>query len=199
MTDPELHEPKGASIATAGEVYTADGLGSGAWTAPVSLFDPADILIEELLQATSVASSQQPSGTDTPLQIEMGAAQGTGADPVMVAVDGTITFNIAGTYRLDVSAHYGRTGGAGASFLMTRQLVNGVPNGNSLAARLDDADTLVPFSFESWFTAPAATELTFEVIRDSSGTDAGGLFQQTSSAGWAPAPSFSLTVSRLVK
>jgi hypothetical protein len=32
LTDPYLHEPKGASTATAGEVYVADGVGSGTWT-----------------------------------------------------------------------------------------------------------------------------------------------------------------------
>lgn len=32
LTDPYLHEPKGVSTATAGDVYVADGAGSGAWT-----------------------------------------------------------------------------------------------------------------------------------------------------------------------
>lgn len=32
LTDPYLHEPKGISSASAGEVYIADGAGSGAWT-----------------------------------------------------------------------------------------------------------------------------------------------------------------------
>lgn len=32
ITDPEIHEPKGASSASDGEVYIADGLGSGSWT-----------------------------------------------------------------------------------------------------------------------------------------------------------------------
>ena len=31
LVDPELHEPKGASTAAAGQVYVADGAGSGAW------------------------------------------------------------------------------------------------------------------------------------------------------------------------
>ena len=31
MTDPYLHEPKGAAAASAGEVYVADGAGSGGW------------------------------------------------------------------------------------------------------------------------------------------------------------------------
>jgi hypothetical protein len=31
ITDPEIHEPKGASTATANQVYSADGAGSGTW------------------------------------------------------------------------------------------------------------------------------------------------------------------------
>jgi hypothetical protein len=31
ITDPFIHEPKGASTASAEQVYVADGLGSGAW------------------------------------------------------------------------------------------------------------------------------------------------------------------------
>lgn len=31
LTDPYLHEPKGASTATAGQIYVADGAGSGTW------------------------------------------------------------------------------------------------------------------------------------------------------------------------
>ena len=32
LTDPYLHEPKGIASASAGEIYIADGAGSGAWT-----------------------------------------------------------------------------------------------------------------------------------------------------------------------
>lgn len=32
IVDPEIHEPKGVASATSGQVYVADGAGSGAWT-----------------------------------------------------------------------------------------------------------------------------------------------------------------------
>lgn len=32
LTDPQLHEPKGAAAASSGEVYVANGAGSGTWT-----------------------------------------------------------------------------------------------------------------------------------------------------------------------
>lgn len=34
LTGSELHEPKGVAAATAGQVYEADGAGSGSWTSP---------------------------------------------------------------------------------------------------------------------------------------------------------------------
>ena len=33
MTDPDLHEPKGIATASSGDVYVADGAGSGVWQA----------------------------------------------------------------------------------------------------------------------------------------------------------------------
>lgn len=35
ITDPNIHEPKGVSTATDGQVYKADGAGSGTWTSPL--------------------------------------------------------------------------------------------------------------------------------------------------------------------
>ena len=34
ITDPEIHEPKDASTALIGQVYTSDGAGSGSWSVP---------------------------------------------------------------------------------------------------------------------------------------------------------------------
>lgn len=39
LTDPYLHEPKGAASASSGEVYVANGAGSGAWTAKETLIE----------------------------------------------------------------------------------------------------------------------------------------------------------------
>ena len=37
LTDPYLHEPKGAAAATVGKVYVSNGSGSGAWTSKETL------------------------------------------------------------------------------------------------------------------------------------------------------------------
>lgn len=39
LTDPYLHEPKGVATATSGDVYVANGAGSGAWTAKEQLIE----------------------------------------------------------------------------------------------------------------------------------------------------------------
>ena len=36
LTGTDLHEPKGVDTATVGQVYVADGVGSGAWANPLS-------------------------------------------------------------------------------------------------------------------------------------------------------------------
>lgn len=51
LTGAALHEPKGVAVASANQVYVADGSGSGVWTtlnyapAPVILFKSADTAI----------------------------------------------------------------------------------------------------------------------------------------------------------
>lgn len=45
LTDPNLHEPKGAAAASANTVYIADGAGSGAWDkVATAQLDYADVL-----------------------------------------------------------------------------------------------------------------------------------------------------------
>ena len=39
LTDPYLHEPKGVATAASGDIYIANGSGSGAWTAKQTLIE----------------------------------------------------------------------------------------------------------------------------------------------------------------
>jgi hypothetical protein len=45
LTDPDIHEPKGASTAVAGQVYEANGAGSGAW---VSKFQNNAVIVNSM-------------------------------------------------------------------------------------------------------------------------------------------------------
>jgi len=199
--DPQIHEPKGVASAATGTVYTANGVGSGSWAALPTAdprFDPSELVVETLISAQSVAASQEPSAVDTPIQLEFGPAINTGSDDIQLLADGTLQVNVAGTYHIDIVGQYGRTSGAGTSIILVRSLVNGTQvSAASIAAKIDDADTLMPYETRSWATLPAGTLLTYELVRDSAGNNSGGLFRTAPTlGGWAPAPSISITVTR---
>ena len=81
---------------------------------------------------------------------------------------------------------------------MNRYLLNGVQIGNSLAAKVDNANTLVPWSSSIQFTATAGDVVTVEIIRDSAGNDSGGLFSVTSTTGWNIAPCASVQIYKAI-
>lgn len=133
----------------------------------------------ELINGFSLATSQEPSATDTPLQIEFGAAQGSGSDPLQLLVDGTIQINETGTYWVNVTIQYGRTGQAQESLLHFRALIDGTQIGRSLSSLVFSQDLVIPISHTFSFNGVSGEELTFEIIRDSSENNSGGLFLQT--------------------
>lgn len=222
INDPNIHEPKGVATAVSGSAYVANGAGSGVWepakiqgqggalvdTVPVSdgsggvnwgpaIINASDLTVDRILDGISVSAAQEPTGTDAPMQLEFGPAVNSGSDPVMLSVAGALTFNEAGTYRLKISFSYGRTGGAGVSELYFRALVDGVQAGQSIHAKVGDADVYIPFTDETWLTVPAATVITYELLRDSAGNDSGGLFSGNPTlAGWNDNPCAAIRVER---
>lgn len=154
-----------------------------------------------LISGFSTATSQQPVALDTPINIEFGAAQGTVADPVMLAANGNITFNQAGQYIINYQSHFGRTGGAGTSYLYTRSLINGVVVGNSRSARISSADILLPFALRVKINVNVGDVLTLQLLRDSAGgagNNSGGFFQSDpTTVGFPNAPSASIEIARL--
>jgi len=150
-----------------------------------------------LLDAASTASSQQPTGLDTPLQVEFGPLQTT--TDIDISAAGAITFKTAGKYIISPFFQYGRTGATGTSVLLNRYLVNGVQSGNTLSAKIDNASILVPWSSSIQFTASANDVLTIEIMRDSAGNDSGGLFAITPTVGtWNIAPSAAIQIYKAV-
>ena len=71
-------------------------------------FNPTDdIAIERLIEGVSLAADQQPIGLGiaNAINVEFGAAVGTGSDPVQLDINGQLTFNTAGLYRIKVVFH----------------------------------------------------------------------------------------------
>lgn len=88
ITDPEIHEPKGVSTATVGQVYVANGAGSGAWQVPLG---------NNIVVVNSLSDFPTPSGGVITLAANttyvLGAAMSTG-DRFQMGDNTSITGNI---------------------------------------------------------------------------------------------------------
>lgn len=104
ITDPEIHEPKGASTATVDQVYAADGAGSGEWRELPFSFDyiladvstasfilipiPFDVIIQSIKYVLGNAITVADS-TITVTRGGGGAAMGTQVIAFTASAEGT--------------------------------------------------------------------------------------------------------------
>jgi len=156
-----------------------------------------------ILSATSLATTQEPSTTDTELQIEFGAAQ-TLTD-VSLSATGRVTFNTSGYYSIEFNAT--TNSGVGAinkqSVIMIAQKRNGTlfgtPIGYVTALNVSQSFTETRSNTFN-YVATATDTLEFFVIKDGFGEDVGGLSNIRLSSG-SPltdaVPCASLIVSKL--
>lgn len=104
LTDPELHEPKGVSTATAGEVYLANGSGSGTWATPSYTISG---VISDVSTAETIYLPIPYAGTVKKIVTTLGGAI-TVADSVITAKNsagstmGTATVSYSGSAAGDV-------------------------------------------------------------------------------------------------
>jgi hypothetical protein len=137
-------------------------------------------------EAKSLASVQAPSSTGSAIQIEFGEAQVT--DDIDIDALGTVTFKTTGVYDLGIDVHYGRENNTGVALMFVRSLFNDVQLAPSFYMHLDNSKIQAPFSQSSKLLIPAGTALKFELVRDSSGVNDGGLYSANPTlAGWSDA------------
>jgi hypothetical protein len=143
--------------------------------------------------------TQAPSALNTALQVTFGAAQGTSGDAVMIDAAGLITFNEPGLYLVNGYGSVERQGSSGGvAILLFRSLVNGTQASSVKAFHLDTTNVSVPYEITIPVTiATAGTTMTFEIMRDSSGTNAGGLYPHTNLGGWSNVPSAEVNIWQL--
>lgn len=152
--------------------------------------------VEVLRAASSVA--QAPSAVDTPLQVAFGAAQGAPADPVMINAAGLVTFNQAGNYAVRVKLQCGRTGASGTSILLSRLVLGGTQLGSAACVKLTQTDATTPTDSRVVMNPTAGQTLQVQIMRDSAGSNFGGIYPQASTVtSWGTAPSALLVISRL--
>lgn len=152
--------------------------------------------VEVLRAASSVA--QAPSAVDTPLQVAFGAAQGAPSDPVMINAAGLVTFNQAGNYAVRVKLQCGRTGASGTSILLSRLVLGGAQLGSAACVKLTQTDATTPTDSRVVMNPTAGQTLQVQIMRDSAGSNFGGIYPQAATVtAWGTAPSALLVISRL--
>lgn len=166
-------------------------------TADSMLYAAAGVKEVEVLRAASTAV-QAPTAVDTPLQLSFGAAQGAPTDPVSISAAGLVTFNIGGNYAVRVKLQCGRTGATGTSILLSRILVNGAQVGSAAAVRMTSTDATTPTESRVVINATAGQTMAIQIMRDSAGSNFGGVYPQVATVtAWGAAPSGLLVISRL--
>lgn len=196
IEDADRHEPKGATLATVGQVMKSNGDGT-TYFGFVNRDEIAGTIVKagysKLIYAESSASSQQPSATGTPLQVEFGAAQST--DDVSLGSTGILTFTTSGQYLLELSYRYGRSTSTGSAILFARAMLNSTQLVASSCAVLVDTAQVIPTTNTIIIDANAGDTFKLQILRDSAGLNDGGLKQTTPSlTGWNSSPSANMTV-----
>jgi hypothetical protein len=154
--------------------------------------------VTQVLNGVSTVN-QLPSGLDTALQVSFGAAQYTASDPVMIDSAGTVTFNQPGLYLLNAYSNVERQGSSGGvSVLLFRYLINDVQAGSVKGFEFDSTGVMFPYELTIPLNiAVAGTTLKFQIMRDSSGVDQGGLYIHNNLGGWSNVPSAEIGLWRI--
>lgn len=176
-----------ASVGTSGQLLSSTGSG-------VEWIDPAaPALYTILVLNTSYAIPQNPPTVDTPLTVKFSTGTvGSISDPVMYNVGSpdVITFNEGGNYIINAFGNVYRSTNGGVAHLKFRALVNGVEAGYVKSINIDQNTFEIPYEVTIPIYVNAGTTLKFEIMRDASGVDDGGLNRDTTSlAGWGNTPS----------
>ena len=161
------------------------------------IYAAAGVKEVEVLRAASTVA-QAPTAVDTPLQVAFGAAQGSASDPVMINAAGLVTFNQAGNYAVRVKLQCGRTGASGTSILLSRLVLGGTQLGSAACVKLTQTDATTPTDSRVVMNPAAGQTLQVQIMRDSAGSNFGGIYPQAATVtSWGTAPSALLVISRL--
>lgn len=151
--------------------------------------------IPQVLNGTSFVT-QAPSALDTPLVVSFGAAQSN----VDVTLDagGTIVFNTGGVYFINAFGSVERQGSSGGvAVLLFRVILNGTQISATKGFHLDTPNLDIPYEVTIPFKAQAGDSLRFQIMRDSSGVNQGGLYGHTVLGGWPNIPSSQIQIWKL--
>lgn len=154
----------------------------------------ANLTATQVLNAYSIAN-QAPASLDSALVVEFGAAQGSTSTPVQLDVAGKVTFNEAGLYLINGFGAVWRQGSSGGTAIFGfRAKLNGTVITQPKTFHIATTNVASPYEITIPFQANAGDVFWFEVIRDSSGVNQGGLYPTAMASGWGVSPSSQIQI-----
>ena len=169
LTDPNLHEPKGVSTALEGQVYRANGSGSGSWRFPSgNAFGELYIsggTVAQTLPAASATAKLNPTG---------GWSANGNANVTLSGPNGTMTVPTAGEYLLHFWMSFSTASATAGSVYNFHYAVNGVPSTRKIiVAKVSNGADKLHVGANGYVALSANDVLTMYVGGDgtTSGTD----------------------------
>lgn len=151
----------------------------------------------QVLNAYSI-QDQEPVALNTALVVEFGPAQGSPSTAVQLDVAGKITFNESGLYLINGFGSIWRQGSSGGVAIFGfRGKLNGAVITQPKTFHINSTNVAVPYEITIPFQATAGDIFWFEVVRDSSGVDQGGLYPTPMLSGWGVSPSSQVQIWKL--
>jgi len=155
------------------------------------------IQVNQVLNAPSFLD-QEPLGLNSPLIVNFGAAQGTVNDDVMIDSAGKVTFNTTGLYLINGFGSVWRQGSSGGVAIFAfRSVYNGVQSSATKTFHIDSTGLSIPYEVTVPIQVTAGDQFWFEVMRDSTGVDSGGLYPTALAGGWSQQPSSQLQIWKI--
>lgn len=141
---------------------------------------------------------QEPADLDQPLQVTFGPAINDAEDPVQLLADGSLVFNEAGLYLFNGFGNFERQGSSGGVTVTAfRAYKNGTPFTPAKAVDLSNTGIMVPYELTVPIQAEAGDVITWEIMRDSSGVNGGGLYTHVLAGGWGIVPSADVNIWKI--
>lgn len=130
ITDPDIHEPKGAASASAGKVYVADGAGSGSWQYP-----PGKAHGEIYIDAG--VTSQTLSGSSAYAKLNPTGEWTSGVSNVLTLSPSTgiITLTQAGNYMISFWCQFSTAAIANGTLYNFKYNLSGTSSGRTLTVQ----------------------------------------------------------------
>lgn len=98
IDDPNIHEPKGISTATADQIYVSDGAGSGDWTDIADVLDASGYTMNSILVVNSEGNEPEEVNTSTWTQRQLTTVK---TNNLSASLSSNRISLVAGTYYID--------------------------------------------------------------------------------------------------